>query len=159
VYLHEDKILPVLDTWLYKVFAPHRIRETLHEMAAVQAASAPAGPSEPDTDAAAVIAECDAKLEKYRAALEAGVDPETVGAWITTMKAERAAALARATAERARGDPTRRLSEDDIQRIIGELSDIREVLQNANPGDKAGVYSALGLRLIYQPHNKSSGPQ
>jgi hypothetical protein len=80
VLLREDKILPVLDTWLVKVFAPHRIREMLHEMAAVQAASAPAGPSEPDTDAAAVIAECDAKLEKYRAALEAGVDPETVGA-------------------------------------------------------------------------------
>jgi hypothetical protein len=74
-----------------------------------------------------------------------------VGAWITAATTERAAALARATAERTRGDPTRRLSKDDIQRIIGELSDIREVLQNANPGDKAGVYSALGLRLTYQP--------
>jgi hypothetical protein len=51
------------------------------------------------------------------------------------------------------------MSEDDITRIIDALVDIREVLQNADPEDKAEIYTGLGLRLTYPPHNKSSGPK
>ncbi|MCW2554857.1 MAG: Recombinase [Mycobacterium sp.] len=151
VLLREDQILPVLDRWLIKAFAPHRIGDTVRAMAAAQSDSVPTAAPETEADIAAVIAACDAKLEKYRAALEAGVDPETVGAWITTVKAERAAALAHATVRQTRAESNWRMTEDDIRRIIDALVDIRDILQNADPEDKAEIYNGLGLRLTYQP--------
>jgi site-specific DNA recombinase len=59
VYLREDALTDPLDTWLASAFAPHRIEQTITAMA-----------------------ECDAKLERYRAALDAGADPAVVTGWI-----------------------------------------------------------------------------
>ncbi|WP_123809680.1 hypothetical protein [Micromonospora globispora] len=41
------------------------------------------------TAARATIADCDAKLERYRAALDAGADPAVVIGWIVQTQAER----------------------------------------------------------------------
>lgn len=122
-----------------------------------QNANAPAAPAqapEPDTDTAAIIAACDAKLEKYRAALEAGVDPETVGGWINTVKAERAAALAKTPAAHTTAIPSRRLTDEDIKMTVQALGDIRDVIRNASAEDKARVYDELELQLTYNPAKK-----
>jgi site-specific DNA recombinase len=58
---------------------------------------------------------------------------------------------AEATAERPQSQAAQRLSEDDIKRIVDASADITEVLQNAVPGDKARVYSEIGLQLTYHP--------
>ena len=100
-------------------------------------------------------AECDVKLEKYRTALEAGVDAETVGGWIAAVKAERAAALAGAVTDRARANPRGPLSEEAIKNMVQALGDMRQVIQNASPEDKARVYDGLGLRLTYAPGTKT----
>lgn len=51
---------------------------------------------DPATQAGAVatrkVKECDAKLEKYRQALEAGTDAAIVGGWIEEIKLERRSA-------------------------------------------------------------------
>ncbi|MFF0467487.1 hypothetical protein ACFYPX_08710 [Micromonospora zamorensis] len=44
------------------------------------------------TAAQAIITECGAKLERYRAALDAGADPAVVTGWIAQTQAERARA-------------------------------------------------------------------
>ena len=151
VLLREDLFLPVLDTWLYKVFAPHRIRDTIREMTDAQEPTGPSAAADVGPDeTAALIAACDAKLEKYRAALEAGADPVTVAEWTRQVTAERAAALAMATA-RSRPELTHRLSEDDIAHMITTLDDIREALHNADPEEKAKIYDQLRLELIYDP--------
>lgn len=156
VYVKEEDLLPVVDAWLIKLFAPHRIGDTIRTMADNAAAlTEPAPIPTTDGDVAAKIAECDAKLEKYRAALEAGVDAETVGEWIAAVKVERAAALASSASERPRANPQRRLSEDAIKNMIRALGDIREVVQNAPTEDKARVYAGLGLRLTYTPATKT----
>jgi site-specific DNA recombinase len=98
----------------------------------------PAPAAQPDPDVAAKVADCDAKLEKYRAALEVGVDAETVGGWIAAVKAERASALAASATHRARTDNQGRLSEDAIKNMIEALGNIREVIQNAAPEDRPG---------------------
>lgn len=157
VYLKEEELLPVVDTWLAKLFAPHRIAETIRTMAENSTTAPdpiPETQAGPDSDTAAIIAACDAKLEKYRAALEAGVDPETVGGWITTVKAERAAALAKAPAARTAAAPGRRLTDEDIKMMVQALGDIRDVIQNASAEDKARVYDELGLQLTYNPAKK-----
>jgi site-specific DNA recombinase len=36
VYLREERLLPLVDDWLLKLFAPHRVRETIRQLAAAQ---------------------------------------------------------------------------------------------------------------------------
>nr|WP_112731032.1 hypothetical protein [Micromonospora noduli] len=79
MYLREDALTDPLDTWLASAFAPHHIQQTITAMTESQPLDHP-----PATSRAAqtIITECDAKLERYRAALDAGADPAVVTGWI-----------------------------------------------------------------------------
>ena len=79
----------------------------------------PSSPA-PAQDTQATLADCDARLARYQAALDAGADPQTVAEWTRQVKAERAAALAR-DASQARRQPGRQLTEDDIRALITAL--------------------------------------
>jgi site-specific DNA recombinase len=126
---------------------PHRLERTIRELAATHR-PAPAAPA-PADDSTATVAEYDAKLARYQAALDAGGDPATIAGWTRTVTAQRAAALARATARpAAHGTP---LTEDAIQQIIQALGDIRDVIRSADAASKARIYNQLELRLTYQP--------
>ncbi|WP_422735711.1 zinc ribbon domain-containing protein [Micromonospora sp. WMMD729] len=118
VYLREDALTDPLDTWLASAFAPHRIAQTIIAMADAEPLHHP--PTTGST-AQAIITECDAKLERYRAALDAGTDPAVVTGWIAQTQAERTRAEAGPTRHRGfhpapdepsrnrcPGDPTRR---------------------------------------------------
>ncbi|MEU6646191.1 recombinase family protein [Saccharomonospora sp. NPDC046836] len=144
VYLAERDILPTLDNWLVTLFAPHRLRDTLTALAESQ----PDPTTDPDRLATEhTIRECDAKLTHYRKALEAGTDPTLVTQWITEIQAHRAQAVA---ATRTTHQP-QRLATSDIDTLIHELGDLRTVIDQANPDDKADVYRKLGLALTYRP--------
>jgi hypothetical protein len=43
------------------------------------------------------------------------------------------------------------MTRDQIASIVTELGDIQAVLADADPADKAEIYTQLGLRLTYQP--------
>jgi site-specific DNA recombinase len=147
IYIREVQILPVVDRWLTQLFAPHRLEQTIRALAAAQRQTASPSPL-PAGDSAAVIADCDAKLARYRAALDAGGDPVTIAAWTRDVTAQRAAALARAAKPHTSGTP---LSEQAIQKIIEALGDIRDIITSADPASKARIYTRLNLRLTYQP--------
>lgn len=152
VYVQERDVLPALDDWLATLFAPHRIDDTVRALAACQHTTQPTAATDvPDDESDALLAACEAKLAKYRAALEAGVDPETVGAWITAVKSERAAIAARSVRARTAARPDQLLSEDQIAEILRALGDIRAVIHAADPADKARIYRGLGLQLTYAP--------
>ena len=148
VNLREDAIIGQVDGWLAREFAPHRLTETVRDLAAVQlsGSSMRAG----DDQTARKVAECDRKLAQYRAALDAGADPATVAEWITETEAEKAsyALLTRRPAPRAR------MSEAEVKAIVDRLADIAGVLHDANPHDKAEVFRQLGLKLTYHPGRK-----
>jgi hypothetical protein len=57
-------------TWLAREFAPHRISETIRDLAAADHGDATEASDR--EEAARKIAECDRKLTQYRAALDAG---------------------------------------------------------------------------------------
>ncbi|MCA1674836.1 MAG: recombinase family protein [Actinobacteria bacterium] len=144
VYLAERELLGPLDDWLATSFAPHRLADTIEAMYHAQ----------PDIDAdpaalaaGQVIKECDEKLTRYREALEAGTDPKLIAAWTTEAQARRAEALTRSRATTGR----RRMTRDEIQSLVEALGNIRTVLADADPDDKAEIYQQLGLRLTYQP--------
>jgi site-specific DNA recombinase len=104
----------------------------------------------PDEHAQQEIADCDAKLRQHRAALEAGADPVLVTGWMKETQAKRAAAEARLKKPTGR----RRMTREEITELVTTLGAAIQVLRNADPADKAEVYSRLGLTMTYHPENK-----
>ncbi|GAA1798447.1 hypothetical protein GCM10009835_15790 [Planosporangium flavigriseum] len=157
VYIREDAVIEPLDAWLAGLFAPHERDRTIAALADV---SMPDIPNPALNQAQAMIAECDAKLERYRSALEAGADPSVVAAWIAQAQADRARAHADAAryAAGSRSD-TRRMSREGITAIVNEIADAIAVLREADPADKAKLYRQLGVRLTYHPETQTVSVQ
>lgn len=79
LYLREDKVIEPVDRWLTQIFTPANLTTTLSALRDAQA---------DEVDQAAIaaahatIADCTARLTRYRAALDAGTDPHLVNTWI-----------------------------------------------------------------------------
>ncbi|MCF0095662.1 hypothetical protein [Micromonospora sp. MH99] len=110
-------------------------------------------PSPAIAAARATIAECDAKLERNRAALDAGADPSVVASWIAQTQAERA--RAETDLHPPESAAPRRMTQAEITALVHALGDIATVLRDAHPADKAEVYQQLDLRLNYQPETQT----
>ena len=147
VYLLESAVMPALDGWLAGLFEPEALPQTVGALYRAQPATtaSDAGAEE----AARVVAECDTKLERYRAALEAGTDPVMIASWTAEVQARKAQALATTRLESG----TKRLTEREIETVVAALGSIRSVLEHASANDKAAVYRQLNLKLIYKPDN------
>src|SRR5882724_2689691 len=89
-------------------------------------------------------------MTRYRAALDAGGDPEEIGKWITDAKAQRL----QAGAELRQAATRTTLTRQQIKALIEECADITADLRDAEPGDMAGTYRKLGLRLTYHPERQ-----
>ena len=150
VYLREADVLPAIDRWLAVIFAPHRLTQTVREMQAAQAPPATPEPAAPVQGTQTTLADCDARLARYQAALDAGADPQTIAEWTRQVKAERAAALAR-DVNQGRHQPGRRLTEDDIRALITALGSLLDVIRDAGPAEKAAIYDQLGLKVTFKP--------
>jgi site-specific DNA recombinase len=140
VYLAEQTVIPALDTWLARLFDADHIDETCKILAGV---------SEPDPSAAIRhetarrrLATCGDRLAKYRRALDAGVDPEVVGAWIREVQADQL----RAEVELAAAEPATALSPDDVKALVVDMRTILRRLRKAVPAMKADLYASLASR-------------
>ncbi|MGH3570600.1 MAG: zinc ribbon domain-containing protein [Pseudonocardiaceae bacterium] len=144
VYVRENAVLDPLDTWLAQAFAPHRIEQSLAALEHAQPDDAPAVEA-----ARRTIAECERKLARHRAALEAGADPALVVAWIHQVQQQRTVAEARLATLTSHHGTNRRISRDDIHAMVNTLGGLLNALRHADPADKAEVYRELGVRLTY----------
>jgi site-specific DNA recombinase len=145
VYIREMHIVPPLDDWISGVFDPERLEETCRALAEAQEP-----PLEEDGRKEAArrsLADCDARLARYRTALEAGTDPAVVSQWISEVQAERRTAAE----ELRRRRPTAALTENDIRVMVESLGDLVDVLEASEPAKKAALYESLGLSLTYEP--------
>jgi site-specific DNA recombinase len=120
------------------------VAETLRALAAARSTPDNAAT---DDDISSKIAECDRKLAQYRAILDAGTNSGTVAAWIAEIEAEKASYALSAR----RPEPPRRMTEREINAIVEKFADIARVLTDADPDDKAEIFSKLGLKLTYHP--------
>jgi len=128
VYLRERDIVPALDRWLRRIFEPHNLEQTLDQIVA-------ALPDDIDTIAVdKAVADCDRKLSRYRAALEAGTDPAIVTEWIKQVQTEKTAAQAQAGLLRT--SRAIRMTRQQINYIVTTLTDLTAMIQNADPRDK-----------------------
>jgi len=146
--VREDKILGPLDAWLAQVFDPGQLDTTPDALEAGASSTDDAGQARAQA-ARRRVAECDTRLARYRAALDAGTDPVVVSAWIAEVQAERLAA--EVELERATGQRSRRMSRDQLAALVKGLGNLLDALASAAPEDNAEVYRRLGLRLTYDP--------
>jgi site-specific DNA recombinase len=149
VYVREAEIVPRLDEWLAQLFEPDQLDETL-EMLLASAQGLSAAEEAIITAARRTLADCDAKLERYRAALEAGTDPAVVSRWIREVTQLRE----QARREVRHGAAARRSSKDELQQLIEDAGDIVRTLAEADPKRKSELYASLGLDLLYDHEEK-----
>lgn len=149
VQVREDEILEALDEWLASVFSPQRLDNTITLLERSQGAD----PGEDATKIAArqILADCERKLQRHQAALEAGTDPKIVKQWTDEVIARQRAANAQLAAI---SDRPRRLTREEISAMINNLGDQIGGLRFAAPKRKAEIYRDLGLKLTYKPQER-----
>jgi DNA invertase Pin-like site-specific DNA recombinase len=145
VYVRESAIVPKLDEWIGTLFDPANLDEMFEALAAAGGAN--------DADHARIeaatrkLADCDTRLAKYRAALDAGADPVVVAGWMSEVQGERL----RAEREITLAQPAGRYTKAQIRQLVGQLGDISAALAEADPKLKAQVYEDLGITVTYDP--------
>ncbi|MFA1543486.1 hypothetical protein [Actinomadura monticuli] len=145
IFVREHQVTALVDPWPAKVLAPHRIKQTIADIHSAQ---------EPPTNTAAIrakaqIADCETKLARHRAALEAGANPATIAQWMAETEAHLTAA--RAELRTAGAQRRRTLTGQEIDALIAGLGDLVRVLKDASPQARQTVYQTLGIRLVYHP--------
>lgn len=94
VYVREELIVPTLDRWLLRAFSAAALPDTIQALADAQDEDHDEEVLARVTDAKRIIADCDQRLARYRAALEAGTDPTLIARWTAEVNTTRAAAQA-----------------------------------------------------------------
>lgn len=95
------------------------------------------------------MAECDRKLARHRAALEAGADPVLIASWMGEEQGRETELQHRLT--RLPVARSRLLDRDSLAVSLRSLGSLVEVLVRADPTRKAKIYASLGLELVYHP--------
>lgn len=152
VYLREDVVCRALDRWIAKAFAPDRLTAPLTALAQASAAANAAETLTPEqTQACKMVKECERRLARYQAALEAGADPAVVTQWINEAQADKEAARKKLdtppAATRKKETP---LSADQIREITERLGDIAQRVQAVGAEKKSPLYEALGITISYE---------
>jgi site-specific DNA recombinase len=149
VYLREADIINHLDTWLGQTVDPSNLDATLTQLAR-QAAIGNDHTSARSEAARARIAVLDQKIGQYRASLDAGGDPAVIGPWIAETQAQRVVAQTEIRSPIGQ----RRMTRDDIAAIVAALGDLVQIIREADPADKADLYTQLGLTMTYRPQKR-----
>jgi site-specific DNA recombinase len=138
-----------VDRWLAQLFDPEHIEDTLADV--LDGAAADPGVDQRAEAARRRIAADDVKIERHRAALEAGADPKLVTQWLAEAQGERLAA----ETELAALDQPKQVTASDLAQLIDDIhqdwGDIATALGAAQPEDKAALLTALGVSVSYDP--------
>jgi hypothetical protein len=153
VYLREADLLPPLDRWIAELFDPANLDTTCAQL--VSLTNSQAG-SDEIANAHHVIRECDLALRRYRAALEQGANPETVGQWINGATAKKAAEKRRVHGLRHH-DQAAQLTATQVRELVRQVGAIVDAFAAAEPAERAGLYQQLGIELVDKPNTAARG--
>lgn len=152
LYLREDQITDPIDRFLREELTGATLTDNLRRVADAQhraALAAHDNTGEIDKLRQTIAdADADAKIGRYRATLDAGGDPALIAGWIGETTTIKKAAQARLGLTEA---PPQRMTGDQLDSIAEAFNDLFRLLRDADPRDKAELYSRIGLRLTYQP--------
>ena len=144
VYVREHPLMEAVNGWLSGLFA----RENVDQTVAALVASQHGGISRPNAREAAKkrLETAEAKLRRFQAAIEAGVDPAALVEAINGAQAQRAAA--RAELDNAPAPNT--LSDAEVYAMIDSLRDVVEALSRPKRENLEDLYTALDLQVRYE---------
>jgi site-specific DNA recombinase len=146
VYLREVDLVGRLDYWLADLFSPASLNHTCQSLAT---ASRSHPTSHQRRTAQQVLADCQRRLDRYRAALEAGTDPAIVQQWVAEVTATRNAAEAQLRDTRTAPDG---LTPEQIRGLLEQAGGLVDALNRSDPALRARLYEELGLSGVYDPN-------
>ncbi|MGW5645349.1 recombinase family protein [Saccharopolyspora sp. NPDC003752] len=150
VYLREDLIRYEINGWLGGLFAPENVDQTVAALVASQGM--------PNTASATLetakkwLANVEARLRRFQAAIGAGVDPEALTEAINEAQAERAAARA----ELENKPAPNALTDAEVYAMIDSLGDVGASVSSAKPDRLASLYEAVDLQVRYEPAERAA---
>lgn len=147
VYLREVDVVGRLDAWLAELFSPANFDHTC-QILATASRSNPAGDQR--RAAQQVLVDCQRRLDRYRAALEAGTDPAIVQQWIAEVTATRSAAEAQLQQQRIAPD---RPTPEQIRRLLEQAGGLIDAFDRSDPALRAQLYEELGIDAVYDPNS------
>lgn len=144
VNVRQDALLEPLNGWIGRLFHRDNVDRTVAALIASQ--EVPSGIPARETTKQR-LADAEARLRRFQAAIASGVDPEALVEAINQAQAERAAARAELN-----GTPTpSALTEAEAYAMIDSLGDVGAALSDAQPDNLSRLYQALRLDLRYDP--------
>ncbi|MBW3556964.1 MAG: recombinase family protein [Actinobacteria bacterium] len=151
IYLRERDVLPHVDAWLSRIFDPEHVDETCEAVVGAIDTAASTGER---AKAAALIRECDRKLDRYRALLEAGTEPGVVAGWISEVEGERRRAQAVVhAATRETVDAIATAAE--VRQVVEELGGLVGLLDVSEPKLRSRFYEEIGFTGTYDPNTRT----
>jgi site-specific DNA recombinase len=146
VYLREVDVVGRLDSWLAELFSPGNLDNTCQTLASASRHH----PTDSQRQAARqALAGCQRRLDRYRAALEAGTDPTVVQQWIAEVTATRAAAEAQLRESRTAPDG---LTAEQVRELFEQAGRLVHALDRSDPTLRAQLYEELGIDGVYDPN-------
>jgi hypothetical protein len=142
VYVREDPLLEAVNAWLADLFDPKNRDRTVRLLVGSQEKATQSNDRE---QAEKRAKDAGAKLRRFQAAIEAGIDPAALVEVINQAQAERAAARAELDNVQAPGSFT----DAEVYAMIDSMGDIAEVLTGKHPSKLIELYQDLDLNLLY----------
>ncbi|MPZ00137.1 MAG: hypothetical protein GEU97_19545 [Actinophytocola sp.] len=145
VYLREDAIRDGVNGWLGRLFHRDNVDRTVSALVASQDGGHSANRSQ--ESAKRRVAEAEKELERYQAAIAAGIDPAALVEPMNQAQAK----LTTAQAELNNQQAPNALTEAEVYAMVDSLGDVGAALSDAKPDSLAGLYTAVGLQVRYEP--------
>jgi hypothetical protein len=144
VYLREGPIRDAVNGWIGELFAPENLDTTVRALVDSQEGLRPTASG---SDARTRLADAEAKLRRFQAAIEAGIDPAALVEVTNQAQAVRANARAELEHVPATGGRT----DAEIYAMIDSLGEVGAALASAKPDRLASLYAAVDLQVRYEP--------
>ncbi|WP_229874338.1 hypothetical protein [Amycolatopsis deserti] len=141
--------MDAVNTWLGGLFARDNVDRTVAALVASQSGE---GATSGREVARQRLASAEARLERFRAAIGAGVDPAALVDAINEAQAQRAAA--RAELEDAPAPDL--VTDAEVYAMIDSLGDVGRKLAKARTDSLAGLYEALNLAVRYEHDSQAA---
>ncbi|GAA2657773.1 recombinase family protein [Streptomyces vastus] len=158
VNLREDVACRALDSWIARAFAADRLTATVTALSQASIAASTAQTQTPEqTQARQAIKECERRLARYQAALEAGADPTVVTQWINEAQRDKEAAQRKLDAlptVTQKREP--QLTAERIHAITERIQDIAQRIQAVDIEKKGPLYEALGITISYEHASRTA---
>jgi site-specific DNA recombinase len=154
LYLRQESLTGPIDQFLRDELTREDMPATLRRLATAQHRSVEQAESDgvDEVRLRQTVADCDAKLKQYRAALDASGDAAVLAGWIKETTAIRTATQAVLGAQ---GAKPQRLTEEQINKIVEGFGGLLTLLQQADPLDRSEIYARMGLGLTYRPEEET----